>query len=94
MDRHTKGIGRSGAALLPLLLAACASSTPGWDGRFGQDVRVLMARQVLDPEAVRNDARVAGIDSQAARAALERYQHSFAQPAAAPAPMLAQGNAK
>lgn len=92
MDTRNPSMWR--AALLPLLLTGCASTTPGWDARFGQDVRVMLARQVLDPEAVRNDAHVSGIDSQAARAALERYQHSFTQPAAAPAPMLAQGNAK
>jgi hypothetical protein len=75
-------------------LSGCAHTTPGWDSRFGETVRVATAAQVLHPEAVRNTDTVAGIDGRAARAAYERYQKSFAEPAPAPAMLLISSGAK
>ena len=84
------------AVLAPAaLLAACASSSPQWDARFGESVRGAMAAQVADPAAARNQNPVAGLDGKAARAALERYEHSFTTPPAPPPPLsISVGGAK
>lgn len=80
------------AALAPAaLLAACASSTPQWDARFGESVRGALAAQAINPGAARNQNPVAGLDGKAARAALERYEHSFTTPPAPPPPMSIGG---
>ena len=79
---------RCAALLAPAaLLAACASSSPQWDARFGASVRDAIAAQVANPAAARNQDPVAGLDGKAARAALERYEQSFSTPPAAPPPM-------
>lgn len=70
---------------LALLLAACASTTPHYDMRFGESVRATLASQVAHPDAGANRNPVAGIDGRAAAAAQERYEHSFAQPTPPPA---------
>ena len=76
------------AALAPAaLLAACASSSPQWDARFGDAVRGAIAAQVANPAAARNQDPVAGLDGKAARGALERYEQSFSTPPAPPPPM-------
>ena len=75
------------------LLAACASSTPQWDVRFGESVRGALATQAVNPAAARNQDPVAGLDGKAARAALERYEHSFTTPPA-PSPPMSIGSAK
>lgn len=80
-------IERAAMLALAVLLAACAPTTPQWDGRFGDSLRVSMASQVANPEAVRNADPVAGIDGRAARAAHERYERSFSVPPP-PAPAL------
>ncbi len=69
------------------LMAACASTTPNWDARFGDSVRGLNAQQVARPQAVSNADPVAGMDGRAARAAIERYERSLPEPKAATAPM-------
>jgi len=73
------------AAVLALLLPACAATTPENDARFGLSVRATLASQVADPAAVRNTAPVSGIDGRAARGALQRYENSFGKIEAAPA---------
>jgi hypothetical protein len=64
------------AVLLPLILAACASTTPHWDAQFGDTVRSLRAQQLVHPQAAANADPVNGIDGRAARAALERYEQA------------------
>ena len=70
--------------LLAGLLSACVSTTSNWDARFGIDTRMVLAQQVMDPDAARNTDPVAGMDGRSARAAYERYQKGSAeqQPAA------------
>lgn len=70
------------ALLAPLLqLAGCSSgSTPRFDARFGEATRLAMARQVLDPAAAGNTAPANGLDGASARAVMERYRASFAEP--------------
>jgi hypothetical protein len=69
-------------------LSACAtgvtSTTPQWDARFGADVRIALARQIIDPAAGRNTDPVAGMDGRAARSAFERYQKASSEPAPQP----------
>jgi hypothetical protein len=65
--------------LAPLLLAACASSTPYYDARFGDAVRDARLRMTLNPGAASADP-VSGMDGVAAREAAVRYQDSFKTP--------------
>jgi hypothetical protein len=60
--------------LLAGFLSACAQTTPQWDARFGIDARMVLARQVMHPEAARNTNPVDGMDGRSARTAYERYQ--------------------
>lgn len=65
------------------LLAATAlgcSTTPNWDARFGEPVRIIAAQQVLDPDASRNADPVNGIDGKAAHGAMGEYAKSFTTP--------------
>jgi hypothetical protein len=74
---------RTGIALAAaLLVAGCVQTTPKWDRQFGDTVRANTAAQVLNPAAAANTNPAAGIDGRAARAAHERYERSFAEPAA------------
>jgi type IV pilus biogenesis protein CpaD/CtpE len=66
------------AALLALLLSACAS-TPRWDSQAGDTVRTTLSAQVANPAAGLNPDPVRGIDGRAARAAQERYENSYKQ---------------
>ena len=87
------------ALLAPLLLAGCVQGgTPHFDARFGEATRLAMAQQVLDPAAAGNTAPANGLDGASARAVMERYRASFAEPnGQAPQPvqfMLGGGNGK
>ncbi|MDP3668775.1 MAG: hypothetical protein WA191_11890 [Telluria sp.] len=85
------------AAMLALaaLLGACVQTTPQYDSRFGDSLRVSLASQVAKPEAVRNADPVAGIDGRAARAAQERYESSFkAPPPPQPVMLLSTGGVR
>lgn len=62
------------------LLAGCATSTtPDYDARFGDAVRQARSAMTLNPGPPSTDP-VAGIDGQAAREAMLRYQDSFKTP--------------
>ena len=50
------------------------------DAAFGEAVRQARARQVIQPQAARGAAAVAGIDAQAGRSVIEAYQKSFQEP--------------
>ncbi|CDG85701.1 hypothetical protein [Janthinobacterium agaricidamnosum] len=77
------------------LLSACVGTTPQWDRHFGDTVRSALVSQVLNPDAAANTAPVTGMDGRAARAAVERYHKSFAEPAAQPVTfMLGAGGGK
>ncbi len=88
------------ALLAPLLpLAACVQGgTPRFDARFGLATRLAMAQQVQDPAAAGNTAPVNGLDGASARAVIEHYRASFAEPNRQVAPpvsfMLGGGGGK
>lgn len=82
-----------------LLLAACShTSTPQYEQRFGQASRQALAQQVLDPQAGARRVPAHGLDGASARAVMERYRASFAEPHVQPAPpvqfMLGGGSGK
>jgi hypothetical protein len=68
--------------LASLVLAACATSTPKLDDHFGEAVNAAKAQQTLNPDASLNTDPVAGVDGEAANAAIDRYHKSFVQPPA------------
>lgn len=68
-------------AALPLLLAACAStSTPDYDLRFGEAVRNARLQQTLNPTASATDAPPHGIDGRAGEEAVNLYRSTFKTP--------------
>jgi len=67
----------SGVVLLSL--TACVPTTPQWDARFGQSVRLTQQQQIIDPTAG-GDAPVNGIDGASGREAIVRYRSSFKEP--------------
>lgn len=66
--------------LLVVGLSGCAATSPNWDARFGQAVRMTTAQQIIDPEASDNPDPVEGIDGKAAQGAMGEYSKSFTQP--------------
>ncbi|PCE33855.1 hypothetical protein [Burkholderia ubonensis] len=69
---------RRAALAVPLAaaLAGCMSSTPVWDGRFGESVRAVTQAQVIDPHAAEHAPKPA-VSGSAAAAALDNYDKSF-----------------
>jgi hypothetical protein len=68
-------------AMALLALGACAAPTPYLDEHFGAAVNTAKAQQTLNPDASRNTDPVAGIDGNAAEAAIDEYHKSFTAPA-------------
>ena len=66
--------------LAPLWLAGCASSTPEYDKRFGDAVRLSRQQMTINPQAGSQADPVAGLDGPSAREAVQRYQDSFKAP--------------
>lgn len=62
-----------------LLLAGCAPTTPQYDSRFGQTMRLNLAQQTLNPDAASKDVPEA-MDGPAARETVVRYRNSFKEP--------------
>ena len=67
-------------ALLAVLSGCAATTTPNYDARFGNAVRQARSAMTVNPRGAANPDPVAGIDGQAAREALGRYQDSFKTP--------------
>lgn len=69
------------STLLATLLAitACTPTTPQWDSRFGESVRLVRSQQVLDPGAG-GDEPVNGIDGATGRESIGRYRSTFREP--------------
>ncbi len=67
-------------ALLLILLAGCASTTPNYDSRFGDAVRQAKLKMIINPNAGKNPDQVAGMDGKAAKEAMTLYQDSFKAP--------------
>jgi type IV pilus biogenesis protein CpaD/CtpE len=65
-------------------LVGCINPSPVVDKNFGKAVNAAKAQQTINPDASLNKDPVAGIDGQAADAAMSRYHRSFVQPAVTP----------
>lgn len=74
--------------VLSILVAAglvgCVNPAPVLDDNFGKAVNAAKAQQTINPDASLNTDPVAGVDGQAADAAMNRYHRSFVQPAVTP----------
>lgn len=70
----------------PLLLTACAPTTPRFDGQFGEAVNLARAQQTLDKDAPVKNAHKGspGLDGRAAKSAVDNYQKSFKAPEPTP----------
>ncbi len=88
MNKHALSIGLRFGALASLLLGlqACAPTTPQWDSRFGETVRLTSQQQTLNPNAG-GDAPVNGIDGATGRESIGRYRSSFREPPPPAAPI-------
>ncbi len=70
------------AALVMLtgaVLTGCAPTTPQWDQRFGEAERMMMARQVLNPDAGMRELPTT-MDGPASREGVIRYRNTFKEP--------------
>lgn len=61
------------------MLAGCATA-PHYDARFGDAVRQARSAMTINRDTPASPDPVAGIDGQAAREAIARYQDSFKTP--------------
>ncbi|MDE2394805.1 MAG: hypothetical protein KGL43_04055 [Burkholderiales bacterium] len=64
------------------LLGACAASTsPGYDARFGDAARALYAGQTIDPDAARRHAGILPpVDGRTTREVMDRALGSYKAP--------------
>lgn len=67
-------------ALVLCLLTACSTTTPDYDGKFGDAVRAARLKMTINPDAGKNPDQAMGLDGKAARNATVRYQDTFKTP--------------
>ena len=67
-------------ALLICLLAACSTTTPEYDKKFGDAVREARLKMTINPDAGKNPDQAAGMDGKAARETVILYQGTFKTP--------------
>lgn len=72
-------IGLLMTSTLVAMQAGCAPTTPKYDSRFGQSVRMTMAQQVIDPNAGSVEVPES-MDGPAARETVIRYRNTFKEP--------------
>lgn len=65
---------------LLVVMAGCAPATTRIDAKFGDAVNKAKAQQIINPDAAKNTDPVAGIDGQAAKAIVDRYQKAYESP--------------
>ncbi len=66
-------------ALAVTLLTGCAPTTPHWDQRFGESQRMMMAQQVMNPDAGLKELPP-WMDGPASRESVLRYRSTFREP--------------
>lgn len=66
--------------LLAGMLAACSTTTPHYDKRFGEAVRNAKQTMTITPDAGKKPDPVAGIDGRAAHETQQQYEKSFKEP--------------
>ncbi len=67
------------AVLGSATLTGCVQTTPVWDSRFGEAQRMMMAQQVLNPDAGMKEVPNS-LDGGAARETVVRYRNTFKEP--------------
>lgn len=70
--------------LVAVGLTGCVNTAPVLENNFGNAVNAAKAAQIVNPDASLNTDPVAGVDGQAADAAISRYHRSFVQPTITP----------
>ena len=60
-------------------LTGCVQTTPEWDKHFGEAERMMMAQQVLNPDAGMKDIPDS-LDGNASRESVIRYRSTFKEP--------------
>ena len=70
--------------LVAVGLTGCVKTAPVLESNFGNAVNAAKAAQIVNPDASLNTDPVAGVDGQAADAAISRYHRSFVQPTITP----------
>ncbi len=70
-------------ALSLCLLAACSTTTPDYDSKFGDAVREAKLKMTITPDAGKNPDVAMGLDGKAAKNSMVRYQDTFKTPPAA-----------
>ena len=64
-----------------LALSGCVATSPNWDARFGDGVRVLKAQQLIDPQAPERNAQVTQpADGRTVREGMHRHVETFRNP--------------
>lgn len=63
-----------------LCAAACSSTTPYYDSKFGYAVTTAKAMQTLNPNASKSKDPVTGMDGISAKEAIDGYHDSFKTP--------------
>ena len=67
-------------ALSLCLLAACSTTTPDYDNKFGDALREAKLNMTIHPDAGKSPDQVTGMDGKAATESIGRYQDSFKSP--------------
>ena len=67
------------AVLGSAALTGCAPTTPVWDSHFGEAQRMMMAQQVLNPDAGMKELPNS-MDGGASRETVIRYRSTFKEP--------------
>lgn len=63
------------------VLSGCAPTTPRWDQNFGEAQRMMMAQQVINPDAGMKELPSV-MDGGASRESVIRYRSTFKEPPA------------
>ncbi len=69
------------AVLSGTALTGCVQTTPQWDSHFGEAQRMMMAQQVLNPDAG-TKSLTESMDGGASRESVIRYRSTFKEPPA------------
>lgn len=70
-----------GLATSLLALGGCAATSPNWDARFGDGVRVLKAQQLIDPQAPERNAQMTQpAAGRTASEGMQRHVESYRSP--------------
>lgn len=69
-----------GALVAAGALTGCVDPLPRLDEKLGDAVNMAKAQQTINPDASRNTDPVVGLDGQAAKSVIDRYQKSYQSP--------------